>query len=203
MISDSEKRIDTIVLELKVMKQELLQAITRVDKELAELDKERKRLRLTGFKNDGFFSALCVVCRKKSLLTSSFTPSVPFLSQEYSPRGPCFLSLEAHSYHLNWCPVTGRTILTHSPICGLMLISSSIEHLLVHTSASLETSCPALGSAHYRSRYAAVPTAPHQSGCLSCFYLNGPLHSQPHGTNPPSLPPSIFSQSTRTSSFLV
>ncbi|KAK0429874.1 hypothetical protein EV421DRAFT_2042343 [Armillaria borealis] len=47
MISESGKRIDTIdvhVLELKVMKQELLQSITRVDKELAELDKERQRL---------------------------------------------------------------------------------------------------------------------------------------------------------------
>ncbi len=47
MISDSGKRIDTIdvhVLELKVMKQELLQSITHVDKELAKLDKERQRL---------------------------------------------------------------------------------------------------------------------------------------------------------------
>ncbi len=47
MISDSGKRIDTIdvhVLELKVMKQELLQSITRVDRELEELDKERQRL---------------------------------------------------------------------------------------------------------------------------------------------------------------
>ncbi|KAK0218063.1 hypothetical protein IW262DRAFT_1113967 [Armillaria fumosa] len=47
MISDFGKRIGTMddhVLELKVMKQELLQSITRIDKELAELNKERQRL---------------------------------------------------------------------------------------------------------------------------------------------------------------
>ncbi|PBK99276.1 hypothetical protein ARMGADRAFT_496768 [Armillaria gallica] len=47
MISDSGKRIDAIdvhVLELNVMKQELLQSIICVDKELAKLDKERQRL---------------------------------------------------------------------------------------------------------------------------------------------------------------
>ncbi|KAK0432848.1 hypothetical protein EV421DRAFT_1910554 [Armillaria borealis] len=47
MISDSGNRIDTIevhVLELKMMKQELSQSITCVDKELAKLDKERQRL---------------------------------------------------------------------------------------------------------------------------------------------------------------
>ncbi|KAK0457652.1 uncharacterized protein EV420DRAFT_471476 [Desarmillaria tabescens] len=47
MLSDSGKRIDALdaqVLELKALRQDLVQSITRVDQNLAALDKERRRL---------------------------------------------------------------------------------------------------------------------------------------------------------------
>ncbi|KAK0457653.1 uncharacterized protein EV420DRAFT_471459 [Desarmillaria tabescens] len=47
MVSDSRKRIDALdsqILELKALRQDLVQSIARVDEDLAALDKERRRL---------------------------------------------------------------------------------------------------------------------------------------------------------------
>ncbi|KAK0429724.1 hypothetical protein EV421DRAFT_517155 [Armillaria borealis] len=61
MISDSGKRIDAVdahVLELKALRQALVQSIARVDKELAALDKERQRLSDSTKERQSILSAL-------------------------------------------------------------------------------------------------------------------------------------------------